>query len=98
MNYHFKRLFVIYLHSVAPQGVVCWGRYTDKKAAKVVRWACMPVRAWEVLLEVVGVVLRRGGQMKKKQEEEEVEGLNEIYSFLTRLEKEAENRKLQMNV
>lgn len=52
---------VEHLHSVAPQGVVCWGRYTGKKAAEVVRWACMWVREREVPLEVVGVVLRRGG-------------------------------------
>lgn len=36
--------------------------------------------------------------MKKKLEGEEVEDLNDYYSFLTCLDKEAEKRKLQMTV
>lgn len=49
------------LCSVAPLGDVCWGRYRGKKVAEVERWACMWVRAREVLSEVEEGVLRGGG-------------------------------------
>lgn len=88
-----------HLQNVALQGVVYWGRYRGKTVAKVVRWACMWVKAWEVLSEVAEVVLRRGGCMQMKQEEEEEvgeEALKDCPSFLMAPEKGAEGRRLQM--
>lgn len=43
------------------------------EVAKVVHWACMWVKAREVLSEVAEEVLRRDDCMQRKQEEEEVE-------------------------
>lgn len=60
------------LQNVALQGVVCWGR-RRMEVAKVVHWACMWVKAREVLSEVAEEVLRRDDCMQRKQEEEEVE-------------------------
>ncbi len=84
---------------MALQGVVYWERYRGKTEAKVVRWACMCVKAREVLSEVVEEVLRRGDCMKMQQEEEEEvgeEALKDCPSFLMALEKGAEGRRLQM--
>ncbi len=82
---------------MALQGVVYWERYRGKTEAK--GWACMCVKAREVLSEVVEEVLRRGDCMKMQQEEEKEvgeEALKDCPSFLMALEKGAEGRRLQM--
>lgn len=91
--------YVEHLQNVALQGVVYWERYRGKTVAKVVRWACMWVKAREVLSEVVEEVLRRGDCMQMQQEEEEEvgeEALKDCPSFLIAPEKGAEGRRLQM--
>lgn len=88
---------VEHLQNVALQGVVYWERYRGKTVAKVVRWACMWVKAREVLSAVVEEVLRRGDCMQMQQEEEvEEEALKDCPSFLMAPEKGAEGRRLQM--
>lgn len=89
---------VEHLQNLALQGVVYWERYRGKMVAKVVRWACMWVKAWEVLSEVAEAVLKWGDCMQTKQEEEEEveeEALKDYPSFLMAPEKGVEGR-LQM--
>lgn len=91
---------VEHLRNVALQGVVCWGRYRGRMVAKVVRWACMLVKAKEVLSEVAEEVLRRGDCTQMKQEEEEEVGeevLMDCPSFRMAPEMEAMDRRLQMS-
>lgn len=90
---------VEHLQNVALQGGVCWGHYRGRTVVKVVRWACMLVKAKEELSGVVEEVLRRSDCTQMKQEEVEVgeEVLMDYPSFQMTPEMEAMDRRLQMS-